>query len=434
MAAILLIYPQPDEIKQRRFGFSLNLLYLSSILKQAGHTITAYLDYSIERFDPNPLHPLLVSSEIVIIEFDAFPLKRSINIPHAETLVKRIKTEHPSKKIIVFGYDFSLFQRELEYADLTLPAEPEANILAAIDHVTGKNTEPFILRQLEHPDLLPFPDRSLLTPFAETGGAVDQEPHLAPSTLIETARGCPGNCIFCQRKGWQTRMRSHSVDYVVCEFTELQQKKYKNIWVTDDNFTFDLKRAKEILKRFTSSGVTQGMKIALSSWTHIDREFLRLARDAGVSIISFGVETAEPTILEFYQKKIDLEAFQRLISSADELGLYTVGNFILGAPMETEETIDKTFAYIMETPFDRINLKILDYMAGSQLYERLTPELRSSRRHVFACQENGLNEFPFQYLKQRINRFQNRFRLACETRLKRKMERFGPPYYSDFGF
>ena len=118
MADILLIYPRPDEIKPWRFGFSLHLLYLAAILKQANHHIVAYLDFSIESYDDKALDEKLDRSQLIIIEFDAFPLKRSVNIKHGEALIRYIKQRDPQKKIIVFGYDFSLFPRSQEGADL----------------------------------------------------------------------------------------------------------------------------------------------------------------------------------------------------------------------------------------------------------------------------------------------------------------------------
>ncbi|UCH95613.1 MAG: radical SAM protein, partial [Candidatus Aminicenantes bacterium] len=285
------------------------------------------------------------------------------------------------------------------------------------------------LQPLDDLDQLPFPDRSLLTSYAEQGGAVDQKPGLQKSTLIRTSTGCLNNCSFCQRKAWHKKYQAHSISYVLREFSELKKHHYRNIWITDDNFTFDLKRAKSLLKELSDRGLTGGMKIALSSWTRIDEEFLEAAKKAYVSIISFGVETANREIQRFYRKKIDLDRFRDLIGYADQIGLYTVGNFIIGAPMETGTTIKETFDYILDTPFDQVNVKILDYMAGSDLYAGLLAEKRGIGRHLFACQENGLNEFPLEVLKGKIKDFKVEFQRSREGRLKEKINRYGPPYY-----
>lgn len=434
MANILLVYPAPDELKDRRFGFSLHLLYLASILKQAGHRIINYLDYSIEPFDSNKFHKNVEKSDAVILELDSFPLKRAVNIEHGEKLARIIKKTHGSRtkegKIVVLsGSDISIFPGERPDADYTLPENAGSSIPQVIAALVQGKEAP-APRPLENLDQLPFPDRSLLSSEAEQGGVVDTKPHLLKSTLVRTSRGCRNNCIFCQRKAWHQKYQAHSIPYVLREFSELKKHHYKNIWVTDDNFTYDLKRAKSLLEELADQELTVAMKIALSSWTRIDEEFLNMARKAHVSIISFGVESANPEILKFYRKKIQLESFKELIRFADSIGLYTVGNFIIGAPMETEETIAETFDYVQGTLFDQVNIKILDYMAGSELYEQLPPEKRGTSRHVFACKENGLNNFPLKVLKKKINRFMDKFNESRRLQLKQKITQNGSPYYT----
>jgi len=451
MVDILLVYPAPDEFKERRFGFSLDLLYLAAILKKAGHRIVNYLDYSIEVFDLEKFYYHTDKAEVVIIEFDSFPLKRAINIQHGESLVREIIKRYGSgckrkKKIILFGNDIAIIKsflgvqgaifqksplaaggKELEF-DYALAGGYSNNINTVVESLmTGTPVPEF--QPLDDLDQLPFPDRSLLTLYAEQGGAVDQKPGLQKSTLIRTSTGCLNDCIFCQRKAWHQGYRAHSIPYVLREFSELKKHHYRNIWITDDNFTFDLKRAKSLLKELSNRDLTGGMKIALSSWNRIDEEFLETAKKAHISIISFGVETANQEIQRFYRKEIPLNRFRELIRYADRIGFYAVGNFIIGAPMETEATIKETFDYILNTPFDQVNVKILDYMAGSELYESLPPEKRGISRHLFACKENGLNEFPLEVLKGKIKNFKAEFQRLGERRLKEKISRYGPPYY-----
>jgi uncharacterized radical SAM superfamily protein len=435
MANILLVYPAPGKLKERRFGFSIDLLYLSSLLKQAGHHIVAYLDYTLEPFNREKFRRSVAKAGVIILEFDSFPLKRAVNITHGESLARLIKNDFPArppdeKKIILYGNDIALFPEHYPYEHLGHPLAKgtEQNIgiiLAAL--LEGKPTpHPLPIKKF---DDLPLPDRSLLTPAAQHGASVDSEPHLQKSTLVRTSTGCPNACIFCQRKAWNKTVQTHSIPYVLNEFAELKKSGYKNIWITDDNFTSDLDRAKSLLKALTERRLTEQMKIALSSWTRIDEEFLENARNANVSIISFGVESADPDIQKFYRKTIHLEKFREHIRTAGRLGLYTVGNFIIGAPMETEETIAKTFDYIMQTPFDRVNIKILDYMAGSGLYESLPQQLKTPGRHVFACKENGLNDFPLEQMREKIHRFREEFYRSRQKQLKKKIAQSGPPYY-----
>lgn len=426
MASVLLIYPEPEQEKNARFGFSLNLLYLGSILKNACHRVVNYLDFSLQHFSAEHLRSNCRKSDFIIVELDAFSLKRSSNVYHSQRLIQSIKKQFPSSRIIAFGHDLSLFPREVDFADFSIPSDVvNTKILEIID---GPRVEFDYTKNQESFDKLPFPDRCLLSKFIQHGGNRTHAANLFKSTLIETSRGCPNTCVFCQRKGWRKKFIAHSVDYTVSEFRCLQGRNYKNIWIADDNFTFDLNRSKRVLQGLIRNNISKGMKISCSSWSNIDKEFLNLAKSANISIISFGVESANYNILNFYKKKINLDEMRDLIEHADQIGLYTVGNFIIGAPMETEQTIEKTFAYASSTPFDQVNIKTLDYMAGSELFDGLPIEIKRDKRHLFACKENGLNSFGISELIEKINRFKKTFNLSRMEKLKHKIKSFGPPY------
>jgi len=430
MARILLIYPKPEELKSWRFGFSLNLLYLASILKSAGHAITGFIDYSVEEVNLQKLIENVHSSDVAIVEIDSFPLKRTTNISNAESLIKSIRSQDSKIKIVALGYDLILFPREIAGADYTYSYKPENSIVRIVDGlITGtldKNTT------FKEPhtdlDLLPFPDRNLVSDFAEHGGSLIHKANLAKSTLIQTSRGCLNTCSFCQRKGWQDQYLTHSIEYVIQEFQELKKSNYMNVWICDDNFTFNLSRAKKILTQLSLNKISERMKISISSWTNIDFEFLDLAKAANVSIISYGIESADEEILRFYKKHVDLTNSKKLIEYANKIGLYSVGNFIFGAPMETESSISKTYEYIQSVPFDDVNLKILTYMVGADLYATLPQDIkRDNKRYVFACKENGLNQFSLEELKRKLDYFRNYYhRLIHKNQQLRYFD--DPPY------
>lgn len=425
---VLLIYPAPTVDKERRYGYSLNLLYLAALLRRVGYT-PEYVDFTLTPNAAGKLNAILPCVAAVIVEVDSFPLKRSENVCHAEQLIQDIRHRYPQIPMVACGYDCILNPRDIAGADYTYSTEPEPTIVDVITRLTQRislDRMGIAASQLKDLDILPFPDRDLISDDMARGGPTATKP-LARSALIQTSRGCPGSCTFCQRKGWQTGVRYHSHDYVVDEFRDLQSRGTVNVWVTDDNFASNLPRAKSLLHRLTESRSTQGMRIALSTWAKIDAQFLDLAKAAGVSIISFGLESAASEILEFYRKKIDHEQVRTLIEYADSIGIFTVGNFIIGAPMESERTIEATFRFAASIPIDEVNVKILTYMPGSQLYEILPDEKRAGRA-VFACRENGLNSFALEDLRNRIGQFYSQFRQSRKTRLAKKIQQHGPPY------
>lgn len=411
MNNILLIYPKPSLDKNPRFGFSVQLLQLATILKTNKANVF-YLDYSYkEYYAENLIHYININNiDTIITEIDTFALKRSENLNNALEILKLAKDNNV--KTMAFGYSCIMDSDSILYADYVVKANPLIEIPKLIFESPN-------IPNISNYDTLPYPDRDLLLTndfFAKNNS----------STLIKTAEGCLNSCIFCQRRGWQNSYKKHSIDYVIKEFTYLKEKHYKNVWINDENFTFDIYRAKKILRELINNSLTNKMKISISSWSKIDKEFLDLFKKANGSIISMGIESANEKILEYYKKKIDLNKTKELIDYADSIGIYMVGNFIIGAPMESEETIEKTFSFIFDSKLDQVNIKILDYMIGSILYEKLN---KKDKHHYFACAENKLCKFPLQDLINIKNNFLNKFYKMNQNRLKEKIIKFGEPYY-----
>ena len=274
---------------------------------------------------------------------------------------------------------------------------------------------------------LPAPAYDLLTTEQICGKTAEGNMNLAPSALLETSRGCPGTCSFCQRKGWRGKIQFIPDTKVYNLFSQLLDSGIKNIWITDENFTGNLPRAKRILNKFANIRANRDVRLCLSSWVKIDNEFLDLAKAAGVSIISFGIETIEKLNQDFYKKNIDIPAMVEMLRYADKIGIYTVGNFIIGSPFDTEEIIRQEMDFAIASPLDVINVKTLDYMMGSELFESL-PDEKKKDIHFFACKEMGVSNFTRDELKQIAQSFAKQFHSSRVEKMRKKILLFGEPY------
>lgn len=428
MKNIILIYPQPDVIKSYRFGYSMLLLYVASTLRNAGYEVSL-IDYSVVQYDFNKLKSQLQPDSIVIMEIDAFPLKRSLNIGHAGTIAIEIKNYQPSIPIIAIGKQCTLFHQELFFADVTISGDCEISIIDIVKQL--ERTESFskyydagLLTQLYK---LPLPAYDLLDREQISGKTLNTDMNLAPSALLETSRGCPGKCTFCQRRGWCDKASVMPLDVVRHNFRYLLCKGIVNFWITDENFSGNNNHATKTLIMFSEEAKGHEVRICLSSWVHITEAFLSLAKHAGVSIISFGLESISFDNQNFYNKYYDPIKVKNMLKVANDMGIFTVGNFIIGSPYDTHETIEENLQYAIDSELDQINVKILDYMMGSELYERL-PDEQKTEIHFFACREHGVCIFPREELSNIAKSFARRFNETRVEKLQKKINRFGTPY------
>ena len=413
---ILLIYPQPDILRKPRFGFSYELLILATVL-ELKHKIHIK-DYSCEDFNENELLMFCrnESIELVLIECDSFALKRSQNIVQASNIVNLLS---PTIITVTYGNYCYITKKKFASATHTIVENDINNIINIVNRYSS-----VIINEINSFDDLPYINRGLLL-------KIPYYARYSHCTLLQTAKGCENTCIFCQRKGWQNGYVMHSDDYVINEIELIKQRGYKDIWIIDENFTFNLLRAKRLLKRIEKDSISGGLNFFISSWANIDDEFIRLAASCNIRIISFGIESGNQEILNYYRKNIRINTIPDIIRYTNNCGIFTVGNFIIGAPKETKESIEQTFSLIRKCEFDQVNIKILNYMIGSELYESLDC-LQKKSDSVFSCKENGLTSFSLNEMVRIKEQFLKEYYKEHRVMIKNKIARFGKPYDTVF--
>ncbi len=413
---ILVIYPEPDMKRKPRFGFSYEMMQIATVLSKH-HTVTVK-DFSCENDADGFIYETCLSRkcDVALIECDSFALKRSQNIVHAKIVLAKLS---PICKTIAYGNYCYITQKDMEYAYCTIKQNDINQVIETINRIEGLDRVPLITTF----DEMPYIDRTLLL-------SIPYYMEHKKCTLLQTAKGCENTCVFCQRKGWQSCYVTHSDEYVILEIERVKEEGFSEIWIIDENFTFNLSRAKRLLRKILELSLMDGLNLFISSWANIDNEFICLAANSNVKIMSFGIESGNTEILAFYRKNIKIEKIPAIIQYANSCGIFTVGNFIIGAPDETEKTISQTFELIRNCEFDQVNIKILNYMIGSELYQSLDAN-QKNKDSVFACKENGLTSFSLTDMVEMKKRFLEEYYDEHKSQIARKIQRFGRPYEFD---
>ena len=233
---------------------------------------------------------------------------------------------------------------------------------------------------IEDLDKLPFPARDLLPmeqyrctyrePRWETGKESVSNPDR--NTII-TSRGCPFDCTFCSiHASWGYKWRARSPEDVVEELREMiDVYGLKQMSFEDDNLLYSRKRMIELCGLIieekldfewdTPNGVNM---------ISLDRELLALMKKAGCRTLKFGIESLDPNILkDVIHKPLTIEIARNIVNLCKELGINTIGNFVLGMPGETRDTIQRTIDAAKTLPLDELNVAIATPYPGTQLYD-----------------------------------------------------------------
>jgi len=132
----------------------------------------------------------------------------------------------------------------------------------------------------------------------------------------------------------------------------------------DDTFTIDKERAIEISK---------GLKQLKLTWScnaraHVDYDTLRQLRDNGLRLLLVGFESGNQDILNRIKKGIKLDMAREFMANCRKLGIKVHGTFIIGLPIETQETIEQTIRFAQELDPHTIQVSIAAPYPGTELY------------------------------------------------------------------
>jgi len=125
----------------------------------------------------------------------------------------------------------------------------------------------------------------------------------------------------------------------------------RNIHMYADLFTVNRDQVMGICELI----LQEGLKI---KWTcnsrvdYVDEEMLKLMGRAGCWMISWGIESANETILRRAAKGASPKKARQALTWAREAGIRNWGYFIIGLPGETVETIRETIEFSKKLPLE----------------------------------------------------------------------------------
>jgi radical SAM superfamily enzyme YgiQ (UPF0313 family) len=100
----------------------------------------------------------------------------------------------------------------------------------------------------------------------------------------------------------------------------------------------------------------------------VDRELLTAMKKAGLTRISYGIESGNPEVLKAINKAETLELIEDIFKITQEVGIVTRGTFMIGNPFETRETIKDTFRFMRRLKgLDQAILSIMQPYPGTKV-------------------------------------------------------------------
>lgn len=199
--------------------------------------------------------------------------------------------------------------------------------------------------------------------------------------MVYTSRGCPFNCRYCTViKLAGRKLRYRDLDYCIKDIKEAIKglSVRKAIMIVDDNFTVDMDRAKNLLKKIIAEKFPEHFlfTIQLKVESFKDEEFLMLLKDAGFGLLHAGFESINKKALNEWHKEQSFQQIKYAVEQAKKYNLKVNGMFIVGSDFDTEETVLNTVDVAMELEVAVMQLFILCPLPGSDIFNQFLSENR----------------------------------------------------------
>lgn len=239
----------------------------------------------------------------------------------------------------------SLLEKNLDHIDVVIHGEAEETWPAfLLDFASGNYKK--IYKNIGKPDLssLPMPRWELL----------GNDLLHYNSVSLQTTRGCPFDCSFCDVIYTYGRIpRSKTIEQVLAEVKKLSELGVMMVFIADDNFVGNRKYAKELLRQLIP--LNNSFKLPLGFFTQLDltiaedEELLELLADANFYNLMIGVESVNPASLQDMNKKQNIG-----VSAVDAIkkiqlyGMAVLAHMIIGADSDDKNIFNQTAKFVQD--------------------------------------------------------------------------------------
>ncbi len=279
------------------------------------------------------------------------------NFSYNKTLARMIKEKYPECVIIFGGHHVSpggALLEECPYIDYLLHGEGEIIFRRLLRAVLGleeaceipgisMRTEKGILT---NPEMISsecdFPSPYLTGYFDKI---IKEHPEKDFMALIETSRGCPNSCAYCDWSNMKSKIRKFPLERIYGEIEWMTEHKIFGLGSADSNFGM-FPRDEEIADRIIESkkkcGYPVGFQTSYAKNSNetvfnIGMKFEKAEMNKGITL-SF--QSMNDEVLEnIGRKNISIESYSQLMNMYNRAGIATYTELILGLPGETYESI-----------------------------------------------------------------------------------------------
>ncbi|MCZ6688141.1 MAG: radical SAM protein [Planctomycetota bacterium] len=358
---------------------------LAPVLREHGHDVRMFDTCHPEMREPQIAQAVLDEKPDVI----ALSFLSTTSYLTLKSMAKLLKTTAPEIPIITGGVFATMnapeILRDCSYIDCVGAGE-------------GEELLPDYLENLEHPgviaglswrrgdEVVQNPPRPIIKdlskfPYADRKSLkidfIESMPLDVPAVLsldrfctMQTSRGCPFPCVYCDIPALADgKWRHRSSEHVLGEMQQLNDEGYRSIYLTDDHFLLKRKRINEICQGI----IDRKLEFRWGCEGRVDSvavDQFPIMGKANCEMLAFGIESGSQKVLDRLKKMQNLAQIENAVNEAKKYGIGMAhGFFLVGSPDETVEEIIESFRFAAKLKLDTFGFNRLCVYRGTPLWQ-----------------------------------------------------------------
>jgi radical SAM superfamily enzyme YgiQ (UPF0313 family) len=266
------------------------------------------------------------------------------------------------KLVVMGGYMASIAYKEaMKYVDSVVIGDAEISYPKMLQDFEESGTvKPLYNYPVQVLKNLPVPRYELLT-----------RKNIGSMLPVQAGRGCTFTCSFCSIAClYEGKYLFRPVDEVIRDIKEVKRLGFKRFYLIDDNIVSNPAYLKELCRGIAPLK----MKWASQCAIHLAKnaELLKIVRDSGCDLMSFGVESIRQDAIDSLDKPwLKAKDHEENIKTLSDSGITVSTEMIIGTDYDTEDSIVETYKFIQRNKIPIPRFYILTPIPGTELHTEL---------------------------------------------------------------
>ena len=271
-------------------------------------------------------------------------------------VARRVKQRRPQCAVVFGGpsartamFDLAPYAPAAAYLDAVVSTEGEAVFceIALLPQITRAS-----LRSVPG---LHLPAAGLWVQTAQRPLATELDTIASPAQLglmpedsvayLETYRGCPLSCRFCEWGASEAARTVFSADYIARELQAFAQQKAQAVFLLDAGLNLNAKGFRNLLDAEAQVGVLRDISFWAEIYpTLVKDEHLEFLSRVGTSYLGIGLQSLDPAVLKLHDRPFDRQRFESAVHKLIPVAQAEL-QIIFGLPGDTPQGFRRTLDY-----------------------------------------------------------------------------------------